>query len=143
MKHFVLLNLLLVFLTLACSALAQDDPLLVTKPTTPQAFGEVISEAQCFNVINKAPYTVFGSIHTNFFLRDDGIKTRHKSNFRFAAEERAEFCTYGPFYDDQKVELVLKTLIPIFKCKTRTEGDIIIYGRRKSEGGTETWATCL
>jgi len=128
---------------MAYPALAQDDPFLVTEPTMPEALGEVIEEAQCFNVINKAPYTVYGSIHTNFFIRDDGIKTRHQSNFRLETENFAEFCTYGPFYEEQKVELVLRSFIPIFKCKTGIEGDVIIYGRRKSEGGTETWAVCL
>ncbi len=120
-----------------------DDPFVVTVPTVPSAMGDVSDEAQCFNVINRAPYSVFGSIHTNYYVRPDGVKTRHKSNFRLQPSEKAEFCTYGPFYDGQKVELVLRTLVPIFDCKTAVTEDIIIYGRRKSEGGTETWATCL
>lgn len=120
-----------------------DDPFIVTEPTQPEALGDVSAAPQCFNVINKAPYTVFGSINTNYFIRADGIKTRHKANFRLESESFAEFCTSGPFYDGQKVELVLRTLVPIFNCKTAITGNIVIFGRRKMEGGTETWAACL
>lgn len=143
MKRFLLYSLFLVVFAFSAPLSAQDDPFLPVEPTQPSAMGEVSDEPSCFNVINRAPYTVFGSIYTNYFIRGDGAKTRHKSNFRLETENSAEFCTYGPFYDDRKVELVLRTLIPIFDCKTGVDGDVIIYGRRKSEGGTETWATCL
>ncbi len=124
-------------------AAAQDSPFLPAPTQTPVPLGEVLPEAQCFAVINRAPYKVFGSIHTNYFIRADGIRTRHKSNFRLEAEGTAEFCTSGPFYDGRKIELVLRTLIPIFRCKTAIYDDIVIYGRRKPEGGTETYAACL
>ncbi|MBI1259480.1 MAG: hypothetical protein GC204_18585 [Chloroflexi bacterium] len=116
---------------------------IVTNPTTPHALGEVVSDPECFKIINKAPYTVYGSINTNFYVRADGIKTRHKSNFRLENMQEADFCTYGPFYEGHKIELVLRTLVPIFTCKTAINGDIVIYGRRKSDGGTDTFAACL
>lgn len=144
MKSFLLAASLVLSLLAASPAMAQEsDPFVVTTPTAPKALGDVSDTAECFNVINKAPYTVFGSIHTNYFVRGDGIKTRHKSNFRLESQNAAEFCTFGPFYEGHKVELVLRTLVPIFSCKTGVNGDIVIYGRRKSEGGTETYAVCL
>ena len=137
----------MVFLASVFPARAQsdlsNDPYIVTTPTKPEAMGEVSKDPECFNIINKAPYTIFGSIYTNFYIRADGIKTRHKSNFRLEADNYAQFCTYGPFYDGHKVELVIRTLVPVFDCKTGIGGDITIYGRHKAEGGTETWATCL
>jgi hypothetical protein len=112
-------------------------------PAVPSADGAVSREPHCFNVHNRAPYTVYGTIMTNYFTNEDGIKTRHRSNFRLEADNRAEFCTYGPFFEGEKLDLVLKTLFPIFECRTALTEDIVIYGRRKSEGGTETWAQCL
>lgn len=109
----------------------------------PAQAAETVSDPECFHVVNQAPYTVYGSINTNVFTRPDGIKTRHKSNFRLESGNFAEFCTFGPFYDNHKLELVLRTLVPTFTCKTGIAGDIMIYGRRKPEGGTETYAACL
>ena len=142
MRVFFFCGIFVVTVMTAFPVLAQED-LYVTTPTIPEALGEVSDRPQCFNIINKAPYTVFGSINTNFFIRDDGIKTRHKSNFRLNTEDYAEFCTTGPYYDGGKIELVLRSLVPLFSCKTAVTGDIVIYGRRKAEGGTETWAACL
>ena len=109
---------------------------------------------ECFNVVNTAPYTVMGSVITDFFTNPDGKKARHTSNFRLEkkgarhAEEgypvdRAEFCSTGPFLPGHKLRIVLRTLIPIFECETRIDqGDIVITGHRKPEGGTVTTATC-
>ena len=137
-----LLKSIVFIMFLASPAWAVNDIFLVEEPTDPMALGEVLDEPVCFNVINRAPYTVFGSINTNYFIRADGIKTRHRSNFRLDTEESAEFCTSGPFYDEQRVELVLRTLIPTFNCKTQISEDIVIYGRKKKEGGTDTYAVC-
>lgn len=143
MRILCALIIVLVFAVGSWPAAAKDDPFIVTSPTQPKALGAVSISPRCFNVINKAPYSVYGSINTNFFIRDDGIKTRHKSNFRLKPEAYAQFCTSGPFYDGEKLELVLRTLVPIFHCKTAVYGDILIKGKRKPEGGTETWAECL
>lgn len=117
----------------AVTAQAQDDFVL----------GEVLDQPQCFNVVNTAPYTVYGSINTNEYKTPDDITARHRSNFRLKTQEQVEFCTSGPFYEGQKVDLTLRTLVPIFSCMTRITGDIVIKGVRKDEGGTETWAECL
>jgi len=135
MKHLFLLGVILVFLGICFPAIAQDM-------VTPRAFGEVSAEPECFNIVNKAPYTVFGSVNSNFFIRGDGVKTRHKSNFRLESESYVRFCTSGPFYDGHRMELVLRTIVPIFECKTTVLEDIIIDGYRKEEGGTETKASC-
>lgn len=125
------------------SAFAQDDPFLVTEPTMPYSDGMVSNQPYCFNLINQAPYSVTGSISTNYFVRSDGIKTRHRSNFRLDRGDMHEVCTTGPFYDGNKLELVLRTLVPVFTCKTAVTGDIVIEGRYLREGGTETRANCL
>ncbi len=111
--------------------------------SAPAGQDDVLKDPLCFNVVNKAPYTVYGSLSTNFYTAADGKKARHRSNFRLNEQEQAQFCTYGPFFDNQKLDLVLRTLVPVFSCKTAVTGDILIYGRRKAEGGTDTWAVCL
>jgi len=105
--------------------------------------GEVVADPLCFNIVSRAPFTVFGTLVSNIYTTDDGSKARHRSNFRLEEGQATQFCTYGPFYAGRKLELVLRTLIPVFSCKTALYKDIEISGRRKPEGGTEVWATCL
>ncbi len=114
---------------------------------------DVVQDPICFNVKNEAPYSVLGSFVTDYYMRPDGIKARHRSNFRLEAAgsvheegyplDIAEFCTYGPFYPDHKLEFVLRTIVPIFSCKTRVEdGDIVIHGELHEDGSQKTWADC-
>lgn len=114
---------------------------------------DIVSEPICFEVRSEAPYKTYGSFRTEFFTRSDGIRARHTSNFRLeeagARDEkghpadRAEFCSFGPFLQGRKLEFTLRTLVPIFSCKTKIDqGEIVIKGYRKPEGGTETWAEC-
>jgi len=117
--------------------------------------GEIVQEPLCFIVRNEAPYKVLGSFVTDYYTVESGSRRRHKSNFRLdeagAVHETegypldmAEFCSYGPFYPERKLEFVIRTLIPIFTCITRIDqGDIVIKGYRKPEGGTNTWAECF
>ncbi len=116
---------------------------------------EIISDPLCFMVRNEAPYKAYGSFVTNYFTNSDGIRARHRSNFRLEKAgaidkktgypaDRAEFCTYGPFYPERKLELVLRTLVPIFSCITRIDqGELVIKGQRKPKGGTKTWVECF
>jgi hypothetical protein len=125
-------------------------------PCAPLHAQEVLKDPICFNVVNEAPYTVFGSFLTAYYVNPDGIKTRHRSNFRLEAAgtvhekgyplDKAEFCSYGPFLPDRKLDMVIRTLVPVFSCKTRIDqGPIIIRGKRKEGpgGGTETSAVCF
>lgn len=115
---------------------------------------DIVQEPICFTVVNEAAYKVYGNFGTDQYVRPDGIKARHRSNFRLEEAgslheegyplDRAEFCSYGPFYPDRKLELVLRTLVPIFSCLTKVDqGPIIISGYRKPEGGTNTTAACF
>jgi hypothetical protein len=129
--------------------------LLAGIPLTGVQAQEIVSEPYCFLVKNEAPYKVYGSFVTDYYTRPDGIQARHRSNFRLeevgAVHETegypldvAEFCSYGPFYPDKKLELVIRTLVPIFSCKTKIDqGTIVIQGERKPEGGTDTRALCF
>ena len=117
---------------------------------------DVTPEPNCFRVKNTAAYKVYGSIVTDYYTRPDGIRARHRSNFRLeeagAVDEEkgypldvAEFCSYGPFYPGKKLEFVIRTLIPVFSCITKIDqGDIVISGRRNDDDtGNITTAACF
>lgn len=117
---------------------------------------DISAEPICFTVRNQATFSVIGMISTDYFTRPDGIRTRHRSNFRFQPagsidkktgkpKDRQDFCTSGPFFPDRKMEIQLKTLIPVFTCKTRIDqGEIIIEGRRRADdSGVEMAAVCF
>jgi hypothetical protein len=134
-----------ILLILALPAQAQD-----VIPGQP----DIVSEPICFVIRNEAPYKVYGSFITDYYTAENGSKAKHRSNFRLdepgstdpatnEQTDRSEFCTYGPFLPDRKLELVLRTLVPIFSCKTKIDqGEIVIKGYRKPEGGTDTYAEC-
>lgn len=114
---------------------------------------DIVREPICFLVVNEAPYSVFGNFGTDQFTRPDGIDAHHRANFRLEPAgtmhedgyplDRSEFCSYGPFYEGRKLELTLRTLIPIFSCKTRIDqGPIVIKGKKQDDGTVETWAEC-
>lgn len=142
MRFFTSFLTLFTLFYVSASALAQNENL------------DIVSEPICFSVRNEAPYKVYGNIQTDEFTRPDGIKTRHRSNFRLEpageidpetgyAADRAEFCSYGPFLPGRKLYFVIRTLVPIFSCHTRIDqGEIVIKGYRKPDGGTETFAEC-
>lgn len=115
---------------------------------------DIVSDPICFQVRNDANFMVYGHIGTDYFLHPNGEKARHRSNFRLDAagsfdeegyeSDRAEFCSYGPFYPDRKLYFTLRTLFPVFSCKTRIDqGPIVIKGQRRADdSGVEMWAEC-
>jgi len=116
---------------------------------------DITTEPICFVVRNTADYKVYGSFVTDYYTAEDGTRARHSSNFRREAkgtihEEKgypldvAEFCSYGPFFEGRKLDMVLRTFVPIFECRTSVElGEIIIKGQRKADdSGVKTWAEC-
>lgn len=106
------------------------------------AEGEVVTTPLCFRVINEAPYTLMGSLYTNFYTDKERQKARHTSNFRLEPGQSQPYCSYGPFYEGQKLNLVLRSLVPLFSCKTALHSDIYLRGKVLENGGTQSWATC-
>ncbi len=116
---------------------------------------DIVQEPLCFKVRNEAPYKVYGNFATERFTRPDGQVARHRSNFRLdeagakdaetgLPSDQGEFCSYGPFIEGRKLELVLRTLFPVFSCQTKIDqGEIVITGYRKPEGGAVTEAKCF
>lgn len=118
---------------------------------------DIVDEPICFLVVNKADHEINGHIMTDKYPRPDGLIDRHKENFRLQAAgsrdpekgyptDRVEFCSYGPFYPGRKLDLTIKTLFPVFSCKTRIDkGPILIHSEPRTEdvfGGVNMWADC-
>ncbi|MFP4314005.1 MAG: hypothetical protein ACLFR0_06740 [Alphaproteobacteria bacterium] len=115
---------------------------------------DIVSEAICFQVRNSMDFTMLGSIGTNYYTTPQGTKARHRSNFRLQPAgsideqgypaDRAEFCSYGPFYADRKLELTIRTLFPVFSCMTRIDqGEIVLRAdRNESDSGYNYYADC-
>lgn len=117
--------------------------------------GEVVSEPICFQVRNTAPHMIYGNFATNYYMHPEyNTKSRHRSNFRLEAAgsiddegypaDIAEFCSYGPFFEGRRLELVLRTLVPVFSCYTRIDaGPLVIKSRRNEDDtGNIMWAEC-
>ncbi len=115
---------------------------------------DIVNEPICFQVRNSADFMLSGSIITGEYTRPDGIKTRHRSNFRLEEagstneegypDDRAEFCSYGPFMPGRKLGVTVRTLFPVFSCNTRIDqGEIVLKAERKADdSGYNYSATC-
>ena len=129
-------------LPVALQAQDQERRTLSEGYTQPKAYGDVLKDPVCFKIGSDAPYTVYGTVVTNYYMDSRGIKARHRSNFHLKQNEETEFCTYGPFYEGQTLDLVLRTLIPVFTCRTKIDEKIMIHGALNADGTTKSWADC-
>ena len=59
-----------------------------------------------------------------------------------AAGTRREFCSRGPFYEGQRLELTLRTLFPVFACRTQINREITISAKPKPSGGFDYEVDC-
>ena len=118
---------------------------------------DIVQDPICFALRNEADFRVYGKFSTDRYTRTDGVTTRHRSNFRLekagtkdeetgAYKDRSEYCTYGPFLPNRQLILTIRTLVPVFECKTRvdTRQEIVIKAERKADdSGVNTWAECF
>lgn len=135
---FGLFVLIFTFPAMAGEVQSDKAQLLVPPPMLEPANPD---GSRCFVINNKAPYSVTGSLVTNYYETASGIPARAHNNFRLKPGERQDFCTYGPFYEGARLELVLRTLMPIFSCYTVAQGEIVIMGETV-DGKSRTWALC-
>jgi hypothetical protein len=105
-------------------------------PAAPvQPLGEVVTQTpQCFIVQNAAPYTLYGTVGTDYFTDENGKKARHLQNFRLESRQRVQVCSTGPFFPEQKLELSVRTLIPILTRMVTPSGVITIDDPFKKDG---------
>lgn len=105
--------------------------------------GEITDKPICFNIENQSPHTSFGSITTDVFTMPNGQKTRHRANFRIESKHFAEFCSSGPFFEGRKLNVQLRSLVPIFECRTALTRPLVIRGERDKDGRYKNWIDCV
>ena len=114
--------------------------LIVSCLTIPATAGDVTPFQECATLRNAADQEVMGVIKTESF-KYKGQMVRHEKNFDLKDGETAEVCSTGPFFPGYKVELTIRTIMPLFSCKTRLSGEIVLR-RREKDGFTDLYADC-
>lgn len=107
-----------------------------------QAAGEIISQPICTYVINRSDQTIMGTIATKSQTLADGTVAAHADNFKLAAGDRRQFCAAGPFFEGRRLELTIRTLIPLFSCYTKIDRDIYLDATPDAAGFKKLSATC-
>ncbi len=104
--------------------------------------GEITPFRECATLRNMSDQSMMGVIRTAPFKTTTGSVQRHEGAFRLEPDETAEVCSTGPFYEGYKVELIIRTIIPLFTCKTRLSGDIYLRKTETKDGITKLYAEC-
>ena len=107
-----------------------------------EPIGEIVAQPICFDLINEATFEVLGQVRSDFYFTPDGTKAYHRSNFRLKPQEKAKICSTGPFYEGRRVNLSLRSMIPLFSCKTAMDGPVTIQSAPTETGGNKVWADC-
>lgn len=105
--------------------------------------GEIVAQPLCSALVNRSDQAILGTLSTAGQRLVSGDVIKHRDNFRLEPGDRKEFCSTGPFYEGQRLEIVLRTLIPLFDCKTKIDrGDIYLDVREEDYGIKKLSATC-
>lgn len=127
--------LLLCFLLFIVPAQAQTAP-------SRQPAGEVTSVPVCGKIKNRSDQTIMGTMATKSQMIASGDVVAHQENFKLAAGEEREFCAAGPFFEGRRLELTLRTLIPLFSCYTKIDREIFLDAKPDGTGFKKLSATC-
>ncbi len=117
--------------------------LFLIVPVSAQA-GELYSpEPQCAIIHNETKGTAFVAIRTDFYAKPDGSKSYYEEVLHLKPDEKRQVCAKGPFYEGYKVSLIVKSLFPLYDCKTKLAGTIPVREKLKPEGGRDVYAVCV
>lgn len=137
MKLLILLSFLL-FVS-AQTVDAQDAPFALADQGKD---GEVLETPLCGKLINRSDQTIMGFLATMSQRIESGDMVKHRDNFTLQSGQEREFCAAGPFYEGRRLELVLRTIIPLFSCKTQIDQDIYLDAVADPSGFKKLSATC-
>lgn len=107
------------------------------------ARAQVFSDAPlCLKIHNTIDHEVLGHIETAEYYDDAGKLSWHRSNFRIKEDETKEVCSTGPFFDGYKLRIVIKTLMPLYSCKTEMNRTVTLSNQTDENGITLPVADC-
>lgn len=129
------ISLALVILFLSSPAYAQID-------LSGGKEGEVLSQPICTEMTNDSDVSMQGTISTAVQTLKNGDLARHRDNFKLMPGQTREICASGPFFEGRRLELVVRTMIPLFSCKTKIDRKITLTARLDDEGIRRYSANC-
>lgn len=100
-------------------------------------------KAVCGSIRSTIPFKIYGTLATDRAGEKDGVAARHKSTFTLSEGESLKVCSEGPFFKDQRLELTLRTMFPVFSCRTKIDREIVLSAAPRPEGGYDYKATCF
>ena len=104
--------------------------------------GEILDTPICSKLINRSDQAIMGTLLTAAQTLESGDSVRHRDNFKLAAGAEKDFCVAGPFYEGRRVEIILRTVIPLFTCRTKLDSPIYLDVMEDENGIRKLSATC-
>lgn len=104
--------------------------------------GEITARPMCGKLVNRSEQTIMGTIATKSQRLPSGDMAAHRENFKLLSGEERELCTTGPFFEGRRLELTLRTLIPLFSCYTKIDRSIYLDAKPDETGFKKLSATC-
>ena len=92
----------------------------------------------CLVVYNSTDREVVGHVETDAFYDVTGKLSWHRQNFRLDVQKEERVCSTGPFFKGYKLRVVIKTIMPLYSCKTDMNRKITI-SRKIDETGFNTY----
>ncbi|PZQ48635.1 MAG: hypothetical protein DI551_01310 [Micavibrio aeruginosavorus] len=104
--------------------------------------GEILTKPVCSAITNRSDQSMTGTIATAPQKIASGDIVRHRDNFKLAPGEKKQFCATGPFFEGRRLEITLRTLIPLFTCKTKIDREIFLDAEYIDDETRKLSATC-
>ena len=104
--------------------------------------GEILDTPICSKLINRSDQAIMGTLLTAAQTLESGDSVRHRDNFKLEAGAEKDFCVAGPFYEGRRVEIILRTVIPLFTCRTKLDSPIYLDVMEDENGIRKLSATC-
>lgn len=104
--------------------------------------GEILDTPICSKLINRSDQAIMGTLLTAAQMLESGDSVRHRDNFKLESGAEKDFCVAGPFYEGRRVEIVLRTVIPLFNCRTKVDSPIYLDVIEDANGIRKLSATC-
>lgn len=92
----------------------------------------------CLTIYNGTDREVVGHVETDAFYDVTGKLSWHRQNFRLDVQKEERVCSTGPFFKGFKLRVVIKTIMPLYSCKTDMNRKITI-SRKIDETGFNTY----
>ncbi len=118
---------------------------LLLVPLSAQAEELYTPQPQCADIKNETDGKVFVAIRTDFYAKPDGTRSYYETVLHLDPGKFQQVCAKGPFFPDYKVLLMVKSLLPLFDCKTKMQGTIAVRSRPAKDNpeAHDYYATCV